>query len=364
MTPYGDYPDLASVRRALVIKLRNHGDVLLSSPLFAALKAAMPHARIDAYVFRDTAPMLEGHPAISGFHLYDREWKKLGLLARVSRELGLLRDIRRTRYDMVINLTDADRGAIAAWLSGARYRAGWVAPKNMGGFRTRFYTHIVKGPPRPRHAVELALDAARRIGIFPRPGEAPLHLHLPEAARQRVVSLLAAGGIEPGDYLLVHPTSRWLFKSWPIEKYSQLFDRLADNGIQLVVSAAPDPSELEVVKAILAGCQRARPFDLAGQLSLKELGALIEASSGLLCVDSVPLHIASALKKPTVALFGPSSEQEWGPWDNPRAEVLTQPYSCRPCGLDGCGGSKVSDCLTTLPVERVLASISKVIYDR
>lgn len=78
----------------------------------------------------------------------------------------------------------------------------------------------------------------------------------------------------------------------------------------------------------------------------------------------MPLHIASALKKPTVVLFGPSSEQEWGPRDNPRAEVLRQPYSCRPCGLDGCGGSKVSDCLVMLPVELALASIGTTIFDK
>ncbi|HET9337554.1 MAG TPA: glycosyltransferase family 9 protein, partial [Casimicrobiaceae bacterium] len=69
-------------------------------------------------------------------------------------------------------------------------------------------------------------------------------------------------------------------------------------------------------------------------------------------VDSAPMHIASATGTPSVALFGPSSEIAWGPWRVPH-RVVTSAHPCRPCGLDGCGGSKVSECLTTLPVDRV-----------
>jgi heptosyltransferase-3 len=81
----------------------------------------------------------------------------------------------------------------------------------------------------------------------------------------------------------------------------------------------------------------------------------------VVCVDSLPLHLASALQRPCVVLFGPSSELVWGPWRNPRAIVVAQEYSCRPCGLDGCGGSKVSDCLATLPVEPVEAALRKLL---
>ena len=92
---------------------------------------------------------------------------------------------------------------------------------------------------------------------------------------------------------------------------------------------------------------------------MKELGALIEASELLISVDSVPFHIANALKKRVVAIFGPTSEVTWGAWRNPKAEIVAQKLSCRPCYQDGCGGSKVSDCLETLPVAAVLKSILK-----
>jgi len=98
-------------------------------------------------------------------------------------------------------------------------------------------------------------------------------------------------------------------------------------------------------------------LNLAGKVTLQELAALIALSEQVICVDSLPLHMASALQKPVLAIFGPSSDVTWGPWQNPLARVVSQTMSCRPCYQDGCGGSKVSDCLTTLSVETVLRSL-------
>jgi heptosyltransferase-3 len=76
-------------------------------------------------------------------------------------------------------------------------------------------------------------------------------------------------------------------------------------------------------------------------------------------VDSVPMHIASAMQTPVVVLFGPSGDLEWGPWQV-KARVLTSKHSCRPCGLDGCGNSKISECLIDIPVSDVLGAIRQI----
>jgi heptosyltransferase-3 len=93
--------------------------------------------------------------------------------------------------------------------------------------------------------------------------------------------------------------------------------------------------------------------NLAGRLSLKELTAVIAGADLFIGVDSVPMHIASATRTPTLVLFGPSGEIEWGPWQN-RATVITSDHPCRPCGQDGCGNGKVSDCLTGIESRRVI----------
>lgn len=357
MMPYGDYPDLTCVKRVLVIKLRHHGDVLLTTPMFSALKRALPEAVIDAYIYRDSLQVLEGHPAISSCLLYDKAWKSWSLLGRLANEVSLLMHIRRARYDLVINLTEGDRGAIAAWISGARYRAGWDAQGQGLRFKNKMYTHIVKRARLPRHMVEQNLDAVRRIGIFPKPEERNLGFHIPDGAASSVQHLLEQADIVPGAFILIHPTSRWLFKCWPVKRVAQLVRELHARGQRIVLSSGPDARELAMIDVIVRLCPGVPLFNLGGRLTLKELGALIGASRCLICVDSLPLHLASALKIPVVGLFGPSSDVAWGPWNNPGGRVVAQGVSCRPCNLDGCGGGKVSDCLETLPVAVVLETV-------
>ncbi len=345
---YGNYPDLTNVKKILVIKLRHHGDVLLTSPVFSYLKSQLPSAAIDALIYHETAPMLEGHPAIRTLHLYDKKWKKQSFFKRWSSELSLLKAIRSQRYDLVINLTEGDRGAIASLASGARLRVG-LDPEKKGFLgKSRVFTHLVKPCKTPRHTVEKNLDALRRIGLFPDPDERELTFHIPDETKKRAAAMI------PQDAIVIHPVSRWKFKCWPISHVAELIRALHLDGHPIVLTASSDPGEMQMVGEIIAQCPGVPLTSLAGQIDLKELGAVIEQSRLLICVDSVPLHLASALKKPVLVLFGPTSEANWGPWKNPHAQVITQPFSCRPCLMDGCGGSKRSDCLATLSPATVL----------
>jgi len=126
-----------------------------------------------------------------------------------------------------------------------------------------------------------------------------------------------------------------------------------------VLTAAPDPREKAIAARILAG---AGPgvLDLSGQLTLRELAALTARARLFFGVDSAPMHIAAAMGTPVVVLFGPSGELEWGPWRVPH-RIVTSTHPCRPCGNDGCGGGKVSECLTSLPVDRVQAAIHELL---
>jgi heptosyltransferase-3 len=361
---YGNYPDLSKVRRALVIKLRHHGDVLLTSPLFSNLKKAIPHAGIDAFVYEDTWPMLQGHPAIADYLLYDRSWKRLSSFKKLVKEIALLKQIRARGYDLVINLTEGDRGAIASLVSGSACRVGFDPKKTGLWGKRKMYTHLVKECPQPRHTVERQLDVLRCIGIFPLPEERDLFLHVPEQAKRTIGALLKNEEIRPGNYVLIHPVSRWRFKCLAARQIAQLITKLHENGENIILSAGPDYQEISMVEAILALAPDVPVLNCAGKLTLKELAALIQSAKALICVDSVPLHMASALKTPVVAVFGPTSEQNWGPWRHPNARVVTQKLSCRPCYQDGCGGSKMSDCLFSMPVESILSALDAVVSTR
>lgn len=351
---------LAALKRALVIKLRHHGDVLLTSPVFQVLKNHAPELEIDALVYADTAPMLTLHPAISQVHTIDRKWKRLGMAARARAEWALLNVLRTRGYDLIVHLTDHPRGAWMAWLTRARWAVG---PKPGGApqWWKRSFTHLYSLPRKPgRHTVERNLDALRRIGIQPGLEERRLVLVAGREAEHRVDQMLADEGLEAGRFVHLHPGSRWLFKCWPAESNAELIDRLHEAAWPVVVTAAPESRETRYVNAILART-RAPVVSLAGQLTLKELAALTARACLFIGVDSAPMHIAAAMGTRVVALFGPSAEHDWGPWLTPFQVVASDAHPCRPCGLDGCGGGKVSECLTTLPLERVLRSVDAML---
>jgi heptosyltransferase-3 len=341
MTCYGNYPDLTGVRRILIIKLRHLGDVLLTAPVFNTLRRVFPDACIDAYVYDEATPLLEGHPAIHTIFTCRREWKKMGVFQRLRKELALLWEIRQRRYDMAINLTEGDRGALATRFSRATIRVGVDS--------RRIYTHQVKHCSSLRHTVERHLDALLRIGIRICSEDKDIFLTVAVQARQRIIQYVAWER-----FLVIHAPSRWRFKCWPVEHFRLLARQLIERGEKLVFTSSSDPEEIKMVEQIMLGLPSDFVLNCAGRISLQELIALIERCHGLVCVDSVPLHIASALKKPVVAIFGPTSEVTWGPWRHPLSRIIKSDISCRPCYLDGCGGGKVAECLHAVSPQQVL----------
>jgi heptosyltransferase-3 len=157
-----------------------------------------------------------------------------------------------------------------------------------------------------------------------------------------------------------------MFKSWTAERYSELVGAIVGDGWRVVLTGAPDERERQLVAAVLgslAAPVRTQVADLSGALGLRELAALTREARAFVGVDSAPMHIAAAVRTPVVALFGPSGEVEWGPWQVPHRVVASTEHACRPCGNDGCGGGKVSECLTTLPVARVHAALREVLAE-
>jgi heptosyltransferase-3 len=238
-------------------------------------------------------------------------------------------------------------------------RANWL-------WRTSF-THYYRLPrATPRHTVECNLDALRRIGIQPLASEKPLQLAFGDEAAARASSLLSVAGLDAQPFLQLHPGSRWLFKCWPAVHSARLIAGLVADGWPIVLTGAPEPREQGLVRAILKALDpgtRSKVIDLSGQMSLRELAALTARARLFVGVDSAPMHIAAAVRTPVVALFGPSGDVEWGPWRVPHRVVASNAHPCRPCGIDGCGGGKVSECLTELPVERVRRAVHELLAE-
>lgn len=343
---YGDYIDLEAVKRVLVIKLRNLGDLLLTTPVFRVLKKSLKDVEIDAYINKSGSSILENNPDIERIISFDRDIKRLPFLSRMREETKLLREFRRSKYDLVINLTEGDRGALVARFSGARFKVGIATGSKR---KKSIYSHLAKVSEN-RHAVEGNLDLLRRIGIFPSEEDKRLFLDIPKESYRKVRGLVGEG-----DFVLIHPSSRWRFKCWPRDKFREVIVGLVERGKRVVVVTGKLLFEREMADDILRGIGNV--LNLSSKLKIKELAALIDMSEVLFSMDSFPHHLASFLKKREVVLFGPSSEVKWGPWKNPNAEVIKLDYSCRPCCMDGCGGSKISSCIADIPTGLVLEKL-------
>ncbi len=373
-----DAIDFGALKRVLVVMLRHHGDVLLTSPVFTALKQAAPQVEVDALVYRETLPMLAFNPDLALVHTIDRHWKRSGPLAHLRAERGLLSSLRARRYDLVIHLTDHRRGA---WLARALSPLHAIAPRlrDETGIAARFwngsFTHRYSNASSVgsgaalgrRHTVDQNLDALRRLGLAIE-RQPNLTMAPGEQGERDAIDLLTRLGVD-GPFVAMQPTSRWLFKCWPVASNAALIAALLRRGETVVLSCAPDDRERTMVAAIVAAVkampalplERLKVADDGG--SLNRLAATIAKAKLFVGIDSAPMHIAAAMGTPTVALFGPSGEFNWGPWQVAHRVVSSTTHTCRPCGQDGCGGGKVSDCLVKLPVGHVLDAIDALMRE-
>ena len=339
------------VERILLIRLRNIGDVLLLVPTIRAFRENFPKAYLAALVNAGTEEMLSGNPLLDEILVFDPHWKALPLRQRVAREGKFVSEVRQPKFDLAINMTEGDRGAFLCLASGARWKVGLYDPRGLW-WKGRIYDHWVRLPDRKAHTVEQMLEIPRSLGLNPQ--DKGVKIFYPPEDRKIIDGLLEKGGVGPADALVhIHPTSRWLFKCWRDEGMAAVIDALQESGkARVVLTSGKEEKELKKIDCILKSC-RTQPVNLAGKVTLKQLAALSQRSRLFLGVDTAPMHIAAAVGTPVIALFGPSGEFNWGPWGNGHV-VIKKDWECRPCGKDGCQGSKRSRCMEEITEEEVL----------
>lgn len=343
-------------QRILCIKLKHIGDVLLMTPAIRALRRAWPGSAIAALVPRGTEEILRDNPDLNAVLVFDRGAGGVG-------SWQVIRALRKYGPDLVLEMGQGDREAVLGWLSGAQTRVGY-APGRSGGWRRALLTRLVPWNGG-QHVVETNLDLVRACGI-PAGACRPVLIVRPEM-RERMSVRLASAGLAPGEPLVVvHPVSRWLFKAWPEASCAGVINRLIrDAGVAVAMTSGPGTAEVEAANRILSRVEASRGgrpvINLIGRTSLIELAAVLERAGVFLGVDSAPMHMAAALGIPVVALFGPSGEHNWGPWGGGHI-VLASPYLCRPCGQDGCLGTKRSDCLEAISAQMVWEAVEPLLH--
>ena len=301
----------------LVIQTSFLGDTVLTTPLLAQLANRGP---VDVVTTPASAALLANHPAVRTIIAYDKRGSERGVRGL----LRLARRLRRARYDLALLAQGSWRSAALAFLARIPTRVGFDTSAGK-----LLYTTRVPYRDDLHHAARL-LMLARPNGREPTAEELRPSLTPGDAERAAVDALLARHGVKAGERLVaLAPGSVWGTKRWPY--YPELAQLLAARARVVVIGSGGD--------APLAGTVTAAEpsaIDAAGELSLLASAELIGRCGVVVTNDSAPLHLASAMGTPTVAIFGPTvPDFGFGPLA-PRASVVGEDtLPCRPCDRHG-----------------------------
>jgi ADP-heptose:LPS heptosyltransferase len=365
----------------LYIKPDHLGDLLLATPVLAALRARFPAARITALVGPWAQIVLQRNPDVDivltcSFPGFTRR-PPLRPFARPYLMLlryGLL--LRATPYDLaIIGRDDHWWGAALALLAGIPTRVGF----DVAECRPFLTTALPWNPHAHVTEQGLALVAAapsdeRRSGPYLSP-PAPIALSERPAIRAFPTRFdpspdditwandwLRSHGVDAGQRLVViHPGTGGPSKLWFAERWAAVADMLAADGVRLVVTGGP--GEEALVAEVAAGA-RERPSALAGQTTVGQLAALLRRATLVMGVDSGPLHLAAAQGVPTIHLYGPGDSGRFGPWgDSARHVVIRADLWCSPCGVfKACPrGLARPECMERIGVALVVAEARRLL---
>lgn len=300
-------------KNILIIKMSSLGDVLHSLPTLAALRENFPNARIVWAVHKEFSSLLPAKPYIDDVVFIDK--KKL-------KSFKYLKELRHTlhefHFDMSLDLQCLAKSALVAFLSGAKEHYGYWETREGSWLVNKGLT----GPHKYDHVIERYLDTVRALGGTVSGIQFPLTEITVET--QQVHEKLTTLGVT-GPYVVMAPGARWAVKEWPTDYFAQVGEALALDGyaVILVGTAEDSPKAQQIIAAGTA----TNYTDLTGQTTLKELMALIKNSVLYISADTGPLHLANALQKPLIALFGTTSPERTGPYGSPHIHVLISPTS-------------------------------------
>lgn len=325
----------------LVVQTAFLGDVVLTIPLLEALAAR--HGPVDVVTTPAAAPLIETHPAVRRVVRYDKNGKDRGM----ARFLALAGELRREGYLRAFLPHQSWRSAALAWLARIPERIGFAESPARVTYTER--------RPRPRTGPE-SVRLLHLVEVAP--GLRPFRLALTEDDRRRAAEWLAGAGV-PTKFVAVAPGSIWGTKRWSY--FAPLAERI---GLPVVaIGSAGDAALCEAV----AAAARGRGFSAAGALSLRESAALIERAAVLVTNDSAPLHLATGVGTPIVALFGPTvSAFGFGPTGAGDAIVEHPAMPCRPCSSHGPQVCPLGHhrCMTEIGPEQVAGAVERILSQR
>lgn len=335
----------------LIVRLDRIGDVVLSTPVFKAVRDAYPESHIAVMVRPYSREIVEGNPYINEVIVYDKKGPENSFAGNIKFIMGL----RKKKFDAAIILHPTARTHLIAFLAGIPERIGY--DKKMGFLLTRRIPHTKQFGLR--HEIDYTLGLLRYIGI--KPERHPLYMPVRKESEERIKDLFSRAGISDEDTVVaINPSASCPSKRWSAERFAKLSDVLADryNAKIIILSDRSD----KVFGDRTASFMAKPSLNLSGRTTVGELAGVLKRSKLFISNDSGPVHIACALGVPVVAIFGRSdrglSPQRWGP-SGEKDIVIHKNVGCEVCLAHNCNiGFR---CLEAVSVEDVLQAAEKIL---
>jgi ADP-heptose:LPS heptosyltransferase len=305
------------MNRVLVIQTAFIGDVILATPVIEAIHNTYPSARIDFLLRKGNEGLLENHPHLSHVYIWD---KKAG---KYSQLLKIIRQLRKEKYDIAINLQRFMSTGLFTVFSGAVLKIGF-SKNPLSCFFTKSYPHIIDIQKGKTHEIDRNLSLldtliVNKIRVMPR-------LYPSKAQFEKVACNTP--------YITISPTSVWYTKQYLLDKWVEVINSIGSDKKIFLLGGKADKASCEIIRN---KSTHTNIEVLAGQLSFLESAALMKGAMMNYVNDSAPMHIASAMDAPVTAVFcstipafgfGPLSTQS-------RVVETEEKLDCRPCGLHG-----------------------------
>lgn len=306
------------MQKILIIQTAFIGDVVLATALVEKLHSQYPNAAIDFLVRRGNEGLLQGHPLLRHVLVWNKKQHKYKHLFQ------LLAQIRKVKYDMVVNVQRFAATGLLTAFSGAKYTVGF--DKNPWSFLfTKKVQHLVSSAARPVHEIErnqlLIADVTDAQPAKPR-------LYPSQADAEKVKPYQSL------PYICIAPSSVWFTKRFPAHKWIAFVQQLPQS---LHVILLGGPEDMDLCESIRLNAGRSNVLNLAGKLNFLQSVALQKTAKMNYVNDSAPMHFASAVNAPVAAVycstipafgFGPLSDQSY-------IIEVAESLDCRPCGLHG-----------------------------
>jgi len=335
-------------RKILLIKLSAVGDVVHTIPVLNKLRRRYPAAQLDWLVTPAIAELLRHNSAITNVIEFAREdWSRPWRLTPLFSYAGLAAKLRRTGYDLVIDMHGQFRTAVFTLATGAPVRIGfdrprarvWDASPRQFSAEARkhawqgaregswlAYTHHIPVPTLELHAVDRYLNVGPILGLEQGPPD--FSFPIPQAADAAVEALLRRHDLAGAGFVAMAPGTIWETKHWGSDKFAEVARHFLQKGLGVaLIGTRRERIVCEEVARLAPGA-----VNVAGETTLTELAALIRRSAISVTNDSGPMHLAVALDRPVVSVFGPTDPVWIGPYGRADA-VLRAGIACSPCYL-------------------------------